>query len=632
MKTCHHLLRIFSDDKNRFPIQQELSFAAEFFENASAADIKALAAKNTAESGAPCPFPFITTCLNEGASYVPGTEVTAGVPTIMGVRDEAFRVKYSTEQNRYGIMVLDITDLGRIRYCFVDVRDIELDLDRKVPSHTPFDGWTYLRAFEKDRKDLDSEIDDGLEASTEGLEKFDLVELSALANCWPSEDWKIAASEGDSNDELANSGSSRMPVPSLRTLSQIKLFQELLSSDGPPDLSLLDLPMLFRGFTQELQRYLIDNADALSKSPVACEILEKAFAGVASFDFSPFQGKLSADTLVALASSEAMRNVKTVNFSRLDSIKDMRVVATVLEHANIDNLYLLARPDRMADNLSEMIKSLSGCSERPLVRQRLVLGSAFSQGLRQSDLRPQMPAHVELSFWKTFPVIQLLYSGPREFNIWFMEEPWLTSFFLGDACLTPARFVSGLLNVIKGRCNNAIRAARRMLEGERDVPLAFACAPSSLKTLTTSTEINPMPANGAACSNLENDIFDSWGRVLVRDLQDLSPDVWTAVVVHTAIMDWEDDSPVPGKTRYRVALVRSKRHAVAIRHFRHRTFELEVVDLKQFLELTAPEHAGDLEANLSELTAWAQTDDALVSKLGMNETIATLQAFAENTE
>jgi hypothetical protein len=90
--------------------------------------------------------------------------------------------------------------------------------------------------------------------------------------------------------------------------------------------------MLFRSFAHNLQRYLIDNADALSKSHAAVEILRKAFAGETTFDFTPFQGKLSIHKLVALVSSEAISNIKTVNFSGFDSTTDLRTVATILEH------------------------------------------------------------------------------------------------------------------------------------------------------------------------------------------------------------------------------------------------------------------------------------------------------------
>ncbi|KAH8747750.1 hypothetical protein F5883DRAFT_653443 [Diaporthe sp. PMI_573] len=118
------------------------------------------------------------------------------------------------------------------------------------------------------------------------------------------------------------------------------MFQYLLSSDGPSDLTLLDEPMLFRGFAHDLQRFLIDNADELSMSPAAVEILKKAFTGEDSFDFTQSRGKLSVSDLVALVSSEAMNNVKTANVSGFDSATDLKTVATILKQLRLDSLVL----------------------------------------------------------------------------------------------------------------------------------------------------------------------------------------------------------------------------------------------------------------------------------------------------
>lgn len=326
MSTCHRLLRIFSDDANRIPIQQEVAFAAEFFGNASEADVKALVAHNhggAVLSAVLCPFSFITTWLIVGASYDPV------LGSCSSVEEERFGMEYNQGDNNNGITVLDITDLRNVRYCFVDFFGMEST--REVPLHTPLDGWTYLRAYYDDTHDFVVNN----KATTDGLEKYALVELSALANCWPDGHWQTAAGGRDSDVGLAHTKSNKTSVPSLRSLSQDRLFQELLSSDGPPDLTLLDQPMLIRGFAHDLRRYLIDNADELSKSPAAVEILKKAFADETAFDFTPFQGKLSADGLVTLVSSEAMRNVKTANLSGFNSATDMRTVAAVLEHLEL---------------------------------------------------------------------------------------------------------------------------------------------------------------------------------------------------------------------------------------------------------------------------------------------------------
>ncbi|KAL2281063.1 hypothetical protein FJTKL_12083 [Diaporthe vaccinii] len=288
--TCHRLLRIFQDDANRLPIQQELAFASELFGEASEADIKALVARNdegAAPSHVPCPFPFITTCLVVGASYDPELGKCSSVD------EECFGMGYNHGDNNNGITVLDISDLGNVRYCFVDYQGMESA--RAVPLYTPLDGWTYLMAYFNDADDIVVNN----QSTTKALEKYALVDSSALADCWPKGRWQPAMGGGRPEHGL-NRKSNKMSVRSLFSLSKEKLFQELLSRESPPDLALLDQPMLIRGFAHDLQRYLIDNAEALSKSPAAIELLRKAFANETTFDFTPFQGKISAPGLVAL--------------------------------------------------------------------------------------------------------------------------------------------------------------------------------------------------------------------------------------------------------------------------------------------------------------------------------------------
>lgn len=99
LSTCWRLLKIFSDEANRTAIQQELAFAADFFGNASAAEIKALRARNRmgeAQMAVPCPFPFITTCLIVGASCNPDSGSSTSV------HEEDFEMRYNEGDNNNG--------------------------------------------------------------------------------------------------------------------------------------------------------------------------------------------------------------------------------------------------------------------------------------------------------------------------------------------------------------------------------------------------------------------------------------------------------------------------------------------------------------------------------------------------
>lgn len=446
-----------------------------------------------------------------------------------------------------------------------------------------------------------------------------------LLDCWPEGGWQVTAGAGETEVGLSHGDTNKKAVPSLRSLSQDKLFQELLSSDGPPDLTLLDNPMLFSGFTRDMQRYLIENTDALSKSPAAVEILKKAFASEKQFNFSPFHDRLAAEDLVALAGSEALGNVKTANLSGFDSETDTRTVAAIVDHLKLDSMILLSRPDRPTEDPWEMLEVLAKVSSRPLVHQKLVLGSALSRSIRQNFSASQTRTTVPPGFWKTFPVIQLLYQGPAQFRFPFRDEkPWMTDFFLSDAFLSPVRFVTGLLNVIKGKFQDPWQGGRNL--GELDVPLTFACAPASFKALEAATEVGPIPAEAFARAK------QSRGAGSTVPIRELDPEGWTAVLVHTATLEFEAgrrQSRLPTNRRFQLALVRSKDRPVPLRGSTINPDELEIVDLRGFLELTAPEYVGELQACLSELTDWAQTGEELVSQLTVGEVVTTLQAFVD---
>ncbi|KAK2603095.1 hypothetical protein N8I77_009577 [Diaporthe amygdali] len=455
-------------------------------------------------------------------------------------------------------------------------------------------------------------------------------------HCWPDSNWQTTSDTGEQNVGLVESHSKKTSVRSFRSLCQDVLFPALLSSDGPPDLKLLDKPMLFRGFTRDMQQYLIEHAEALAKSPAAVQILQKAFAGEKGFDFTPFQGKIAEDDLASLANSEALRDVKTLNLSGFDSIPDSKHIVSAIPHLGLDNLYLLSRPDRSSDRASQMmtmIMSLAKCSRKPFISQKLVLGPAFSQSLQARTWLPWIH-EIGSCCWDTFPVIQLLFQGFREYRSGFhfaltprapdITKNWLADFFLGDALLTPVRFVTGLLTIIKSKFQEPQGPA--MTPWELYVPLMFACAPSSLNTLQSSTEVSPIPAE--ALSRIKDQ-----AQLCEVPARDIHPVGWTAIMIQSPIEEAEDDDRQFTKTRFQVALVRSKGppnyRALRLQEVVANPDRLELVDLKEFLELTAPAQAGDLANCLSELTAWAQIDGELIGKMTVDEAVSVLQNLAE---
>lgn len=106
LSTCYRLLQIFSDQANRYSIQQELTFAAEFYGATSETEIEALVRfqRSYVAPRAPCPFPFITTCLMVGASCNPD------VGRCYSLQEEDFGIRYNHRHrnNTNGNMILPV--------------------------------------------------------------------------------------------------------------------------------------------------------------------------------------------------------------------------------------------------------------------------------------------------------------------------------------------------------------------------------------------------------------------------------------------------------------------------------------------------------------------------------------------
>ena len=192
LKRCHGLVQTFQAIENRIPIQQELLSARHRDENSWKED------SNNYETRSLIPFPMITTCLVLGASF----GVTDGY--LSGVDIEPFGSEYDEVDNNNGITVIDISELHRIRYCFVDIVPGGMESQTPVPLMTPLSASTYLWSYynERDPKDQDQDQFKDLIAR---LEKWDLVEIAALRETWPT--WRDPTDvelEGDEpeDDEL----------------------------------------------------------------------------------------------------------------------------------------------------------------------------------------------------------------------------------------------------------------------------------------------------------------------------------------------------------------------------------------------------------------------------------------------
>lgn len=305
-------------------------------------------------------------------------------------------------------------------------------------------------------------------------------------DCWPRREWdtdKNTTSHSQESPPVA-----ALPNSSLRSQAERKLLDQFLSRNET-DVALLNYPKFTPGSSREMIRHLSEHAEVLAKSPVALQILEKAFATEIFIDLSPFQA-MPATIIRSLLHSDALMNVKVLNLSGIDAVSHNEVDETLgAIKKDLNELYLLVQPARQTDYPLQELAAITNTLESRLLSQKLMLGSAFSRGLRR---RPWLePFERETSdqkkvlgllpdnkvLWSAFPVIQLLYKyieKPRFFN----EEEKRSTIFLGDAFLTPIRFVTGLMQVLRLQMLQPKYCTWGI---ELDLTLTFASAPSSLK-------------------------------------------------------------------------------------------------------------------------------------------------------
>ena len=184
LKRCHRLVQIFQAIENRIPLEQELISARNHDEQFWKSDLRSSGRK------AVIPFPMITTCLTLGASF----DVMDGY--FHGVHIEPFGMNFDEGDNNNGITVIDISELHRVRYCFVDMYGMESET--RVPLMTPLLGSTYLWAY-YDKNNKEHQEMHG--HTIDKLEKWDLVDVAALRDTWPDGAWRDPGDDQDLEEE-----------------------------------------------------------------------------------------------------------------------------------------------------------------------------------------------------------------------------------------------------------------------------------------------------------------------------------------------------------------------------------------------------------------------------------------------
>ncbi|KAJ3012894.1 UNVERIFIED_CONTAM: hypothetical protein HDU68_000978 [Siphonaria sp. JEL0065] len=104
--------------------------------------------------------------------------------------------------NNDGVTIIDITDLLKPRYCFVNIGHLEGKFGSMVPVNLPLSKKMYVRSYYPQAEFLyssdpdsgngqDSKVEASVLEAITGLVDYEVLSIDDLKEAWPEADWKI---------------------------------------------------------------------------------------------------------------------------------------------------------------------------------------------------------------------------------------------------------------------------------------------------------------------------------------------------------------------------------------------------------------------------------------------------------
>ncbi|VUC26906.1 unnamed protein product [Clonostachys rosea] len=327
LRQCLHILHIFSHSENRIALQQELSFAQDYFRHIPPPGSDSRERRRYDKFG-PCPFPFITTCLRMGAALHPETFDTATVD------EEPFGLPFDMGASLHGITVFDITDLENVKYCFVHLASIHPESVQPCPSFQPLTGWEYALPYSGgggmstwDYTDLAG-----------SLEKKSLVDIHALAETWP---WGTWSGERQALPAASPPSSRRLP----RSLLEI-------SVEKVVDAAIKDTLEALPNVRPLLKEPLLRRAKDVGTTRPSLLLIALAYCDAHTLDWTPFI-RLRAPAIRYIVENGSFSSAKIMNLSGLLTPRCISGLSPVLSHLPaLETLCMLDKPGRPDDVLA----------------------------------------------------------------------------------------------------------------------------------------------------------------------------------------------------------------------------------------------------------------------------------------
>lgn len=616
---CRRVVTIFSDPANHTAIRAELNLAARHYVRDGGREHSlepvelpefSRTQSNTKDRTRPWDhtsvpeFPFIAACLLQGVAFDPQLGLT------QPARPEPLGTVYRDTSIEWGMVVVDITDLHAVSYGIVGFTVCQakfvptLEAQRNPVSMGAMGPGVFergeLRVMDEVRPRRATSVAEYMakfdyEAwpsgdAVEHLARTPLVDAAAMSLVWPPR-------PGEDIDPLPVDLSANTEKDSQGNQAVMKLIRE--SSNVDFDMSIFEEACAVPNFKGLLRHNLMENPHWLKATCLVGPLIRLAFTNHEQHLGLEQVGNITVKSIAA-----ALEEPETTGITSLSLCIDdvwigtpAQIIDVLSRVDSLREIYFLQHPAQDSDALSvELFAELAARPEM-LSRVHVMFAGAYSAALRKRFWLPTTTNNnaVQLAPLSVFPVQQIftrhqLHASGK--GTAAFERSYV---YLGDGLLRPKRFAAGFLLYLStlppSVHDDAFNTTAQLF--------AFSSGPASLSQadgpLSTTAAISPILAESFALPVwLPHRSSNHWPRA-----RDLDPAGWTVLV--------SQEMPRGSATaRYiRYALVRPRHRRILVDHPPYTPpgpEDLEVVGLKEFLRLTAPEIDSALvDRRLSEL-------------------------------
>ncbi|KAI1122714.1 hypothetical protein F5Y10DRAFT_253368 [Nemania abortiva] len=599
---CQRIVTIFSDPANHTAIRGELALADAYYASdggregrATPIELPELTRRNPGDPRrfrpwdrtSVVPFPFISASLLQGVAFDP--RLGRGAPA----RPEPLATVYRDTDLEWGMVVVDITDLQRVRYGIVG---FAVAMAKFVPSleaeRRPF----HLDArfhFEEGPLRVMDEVRPRKALSTaEYMAKFNystvdyhdtsrnpndvqildsvpLVDSEALSLVWPS-----VESTATSLPDMTVEPQSLNTQQDQATKS---LIQKTLQLDDF-DISVFDHVRQLSNFKTHVQQVLQGCHDTLGNTRAVGRLIRLAYTRDDGHLSLELLEHVSVNTVSAALDDNLEVGGTITSLSLcIDSIQSTPAeLATALSRAtSLKEICLLQNPTRESDALSAQIFTALATQTEVLSRAKVVFAGAYSSALRKKfwlqSSRDSIPH-------QAFPIQQIFVRHEcRTGRLTSFEYDYI---HLGDGLLGPEHFAAGFLLWL------STLEPRSYHWFEEKAPFfAFSSAPASLTPdLLSTAEVTPI-----LCEHFALPLYMPDNTACSPRVRDLVPGGWTALVSQ----ELNSDTPGSDACHIRYAFVRVRGQQPIMVEDPPTSLlgpdELEVIGLKEFLSIATPD-------------------------------------------